>query len=72
MSGLDRAMQLRGQINKGEQPNIKAPKKTIAGGVTSTIGGAATLASLAPTLGTPAAPLAVIGGILGGAEYFTS
>lgn len=74
MKAIDRAMQLRGQLNTGEQPHIKAPEKTIAGGLTSALGGAGTGAamSMIPALAPAAVPLAIGGALLGGAEYFTS
>ncbi len=74
MSALDRAMSLRSQIHKGEQPNIPAPKKTVAGGLTSALGGGATGAALStvPALTPFAAPLVGAGALLGGFEYFTS
>lgn len=78
MKAIDRAMQLRGQIsNTGEQPHIKMPEKTLAGGATSALGGAAAGATIGAQLGTSAGPYgtaigAGVGALIGGAEYYTS
>lgn len=77
MMAFDRAMSLRSAINNGEQPNIKAPKKTAAGGAVSALGGASAGATLGAQLGTTAGPYgtaigAIGGAILGGAQYYFS
>jgi len=78
MSALNRAMELRGQVSgTKEQPNIDTrPGKTIAGGLTSALGGAATGAALSAAIpaiagGPLVAPIIGATTLLAGAEYFT-
>ena len=75
-SALDRAMSLRKNIGAGEQPHIKAPKKTLASGAVSALGGAGAGAGLVTALSVtnPITAGIMVGGgaLLGGAEYFSS